>query len=503
VQDDWRATPRLTVNAGVRFFYYSPDWLTGPDHETSNFEFPLYQPSQAPAMMPNGNLVTNAAGIPITSAGTVANLQNGLVFNTTPGVPRGFYHQSTIHPAPRIGFAYALTNDHRTSVHAGYGVGYTRVPFQITSAFGSNPPGVTNENYISGTLENPTATAAISVPSAPALQLVNTNFRASQIQSFSLIIEREVFRDAVFQVGYAGSEGRHLRAGSDQNQVLPTTTPYSLSCLAPGQAATAQYDFDPCLNTNAISSDYIRPYQGYDQLFEWVYAVNSNYNSLQSQLRVKRKTVETTLNYTWGKALGDANGGANFRSSYSSNQNTYCLSCEYGPRNFNRPQIFTGNVIYTLPFHAQGGLENQLFTGWSLSGIAILQSGFPQTPGLSAPNTGLASRPDRVGPLHLSGNHNQIFDPNAFAIPQYGFFGNASVGSIPGPKEVAFNTALYKTFPIKDAFNFQFRAEAFNLANHPSFQGVDTGIGPNDPTPGLVNSPTDPRILEIVGRFTF
>jgi hypothetical protein len=234
-----------------------------------------------------------------------------------------------------------------------------------------------------------------------------------------------------------------------------------------------------------------------------VYAVNSNYNSLQSQLRVKRKTVETTLNYTWGKALGDANGGANFRSSYSSNQNTYCLSCEYGPRNFNRPQIFTGNVIYTLPFHAQGGLENQLFTGWSLSGIAILQSGFPQTPGLSAPNTGLASRPDRVGPLHLSGNHNQIFDPNAFAIPQYGFFGNASVGSIPGPKEVAFNTALYKTFPIKDAFNFQFRAEAFNLANHPSFQGVDTGIGPNDPTPGLVNSPTDPRILEIVGRFTF
>jgi hypothetical protein len=501
VQDDWKATPRLTINAGVRFFYYSPDWLTGPTRETSNFDFSLYNPAVAPQVLPNGTFQTNSAGIPITAGGEVANLQNGLVFNTTPGVPRGFYHQSTVHLGPRVGFAYAL--DPLTSVHAGYGIGYTRVPFQITSAFGQNPPGVTNGNAIAGTIEDPTVDIQANVAAPLALQLVNTNFKPSQVQNFSLIVERQVFRDAIFQIGYSGSQSRHLRAGSDQNQVLPTSTPALAGCLAPGQAPSAVYDFDPCLNTNAISSDYIRPYKGYDQLFDWLYSVNGNYNSLQSQFRIKRKSVETTLNYTWGKALGDANGGANFRSSYSSNQNSYCLKCEYGPRNFNRNQIFTGNVIYSLPGHANNAVLNQLITGWQVSGIAIAQSGFPQTPGLSAPNTGLASRPDQVAPLHFSNKRSQMFNVDAFAIPAYGFFGTASVGSIPGPKDVAFNTALYKTFPIKDSVNFQFRAEAFNVANHPNFQGINTGIGPNDPNPGLVNSPSDPRILEMVGRITF
>jgi hypothetical protein len=108
-----------------------------------------------------------------------------------------------------------------------------------------------------------------------------------------------------------------------------------------------------------------------------------------------------------------------------------------------------------------------------------------------------------VAPLHFSGDRKQMFNVDAFAIPAYGFFGNASVGSIPGPKDVAFNTALYKTFPLKDRVNFEFRAEAFNIANHPNFQGINTGIGPNDPNPGLVNSPADPRILEMAGRITF
>jgi hypothetical protein len=103
------------------------------------------------------------------------------------------------------------------------------------------------------------------------------------------------------------------------------------------------------------------------------------------------------------------------------------------------------------------------------------RSGFPQTPGLSAPNTGLASRPDQVGPLHFSSNRNQIFNPSAFAVPAYGFFGNATNGSIPGPKDVGFNVALYKTFPIVNRVNFQFRAEAFNVANHPSFGGWTRG----------------------------
>ncbi len=501
VQDDWQATSRLTVNAGVRFFYYSPDWFTGPNSTTSNFDFARYNSATAPEVLPNGSFQTNSEGAPVTTSGTVADLYDGLVFNSTPGIPRGFFHESTVHPAPRVGFAYALSRDGRSSIHAGYGIGYTRVPFRIQSALGQNPPGVTNGRAIAGTIEDPTAEIQANVPAPLTIVMVNPNFRASQVQNFSLVLEHELSPNAVFQIGYSGSQSRHLRSSTDQNQVLPTTAPAASGCLEEGQSPSAVYDFDPCLNTNAISSDYIRPYKGYDSINEWKYDANANYNSLQSQLRVKRKSVETTLNYTWGKALGDSNGS--FTSSNGTTQNSYCLRCEYGPRSFNRNHIFTGNVIYALPFHTQSGIVSELISGWSVSGIAIAQSGFPQTPGLSAPNTGLASRPNQVAPLHFSSDRKQMFNVDAFAIPAYGFFGNASVGSIPGPKDVAFNAAIYKTFPIKDRVSFQFRAEAFNIANHPNFQGINTGIGPNDPNPGLVNNPADPRILEMAGRITF
>ena len=505
VQDDWKATPRLTVNAGVRFFYYSPDWLSGPNSATSTFAPAQFNAAVAPLVTPAGGFETNASGAPITASGAVANLDNGLVFNTTPGVPRGFYRNNTIYPAPRVGFAYALSSDNRTSIHGGYGMGYTRVPFRIADALTSNPPGVANVDFISGTIENPTAGAEkVAVPTPQALVEVNTNFRASQIQNFSLIVERELFPNAVFQIGYAGSLGRHIRIDTDQNQVKPTSTPYSLSCLAKGQAPSAVYDFDPCLNTNVVSSAYLRPYQGISSINEYVYVGNDNYNSLQSQFRLKHQSWQTTLNYTYGKAMGDANGGSNYRSSYSTDQNSYCLTCEYGPRNFDRTHIFSGNIIYALPFtHATTGWKGELIGGWSVSGIALLESGFALTPGLSAPDTSLASRPNLVGRLHRSDNRNEIFNASAYAVPDYGFFGDASVGSIRGPKQIGFNTALYKTFPIRGSVNFQFRAEAFNVANHPTFNGVNTGIGPNDPDPGVVNSPADPRIMEIVGRLSF
>lgn len=278
----------------MRLFYYSPDWLSGAGNLTSDFDFATYNPTQAPDVQLDGSLLTNANGIPITKTGTESNLQNGLIFNNTPGVPRGFYNLNTIYPAPRVGFAYALTGDDRTSIHAGYGIGYTRVPFQIANAFGSNPPGVANASFISGTITDPTASGAtVNVPRPQSLTLVDPNFTPTQFQSFSVFVEREVVRNGIFQFGDAGSVGRHIRVGIDRNQVLPTTTPTFSNCLAPGQAPSPIYDFDPC-NTGTISADHLRPYQGYSTLGSPIYEGASNYHSLQSQFKYVHKTVQTT-----------------------------------------------------------------------------------------------------------------------------------------------------------------------------------------------------------------
>jgi hypothetical protein len=496
----------------MRFFYYSPDWLTGAGNLTSNFEFSAFNAAQAPVVLPDGSLKADATGTPITAAGTAANLQNGLVYSPGVGVPRGFYNSTTVYLAPRVGFAYALTNDGRTSVHAGYGIGDTRVPFQIVNAFGSNPPGVTSVNFVSGTLEQPAAGAQqVSAPRPQGLTLVNLKFRPSQFQNFSLILEREVVLGAIFQIGYAGSLGRYLHEGIDANQVLPTSTPYANDCLAPGQSASATYDYDPCLNNGSqslgtVSSDYLRPVKGWDSLGETLYNGSSSYNSLQSQFKYVKKAVQTTLNYTYSKSMGDStNGGQDFRTEVSSTQNSYCISCEYGVLNFDRTHMFTGNIIYELPLYAHGTnrIMKGAIGGWSVSGIAIAQSGFALTPTMANPNSALTSRPNQVGKIQRSGDRTHIFNADAFAVPGYGFFGSATNGSIRGPKDVAFNTAIYKTFAFSERVNFQFRAEAFNLANHPDFNNANTGIGSNEPNPGLVNSPGDARILEMVGRFSF
>jgi hypothetical protein len=520
-QDDWKVNKRLTINWGSRFYYFSPDWLTRPHNGgtllTSNFDFDAFQSKQAPVVLPDGSFVTDASGTPITSAGTAANLTNGLVYNTDPQQPRGFYNSRKVNIAPRVGFAYALTSDGRTSIHAGYGIGYVHIPFQILNNFSSNPPGVNSVSFKSGTLGNPTAgTAVVQVPRPQGLQLTNIRFRPESVQSFSAILEREVMRGSVFQVGYVGSLARQGRVNIDANQVRPVSAPFSASCLPAGQAPSASYDYDPCINAGSylaggvvqsFSQDFERPYSGWESMSFPAYEGSSHYHSLQSQFKYQSKGgVQATLNYTWSKVIGDAtNGGLDFRTATSSVQNSYCISCEKGVINLDRPHIFSGNVIYQLPFFAHGsnGFLKAALGGWSVSGIVLAQSGFALTPSLAAPNTGLSTRPNQVGPIHHGSDGRHIFNADAFQIPKYGFFGNASNGSIRGPKEVAINMEISKTFDITERLKFQFQAQSFNIANHPSFRSANMGIGPNEPNPGLVNSPGDPRIMQVVGRVIF
>ena len=114
---------------------------------------------------------------------------------------------------------------------------------------------------------------------------------------------------------------------------------------------------------------------------------------------------------------------------------------------------------------------------------------------------GLASRPNQIKPIRRVGTLKEWFDTSAFSAPNYGFFGNASVGTIRGPGYTSFNLSLYKTFPITSRLDTQFRAEAFNVANHPNFFHVNTNFGSG--AYGQVTSAGDPRILEFALKVLF
>ena len=508
-QDDWHVSPRLTINAGLRYVYFSPNTSSGDN--VSSFYASQFNAAAAPVVTIGGGFVNNAAGTPITSTGTTANLLNGLVFAGQNGVPSGFFTATKRNFAPRVGFAYDLNGDGKTSVRAGYGIGYSRLAVEaIYNAFGQNPPYTQSANIKDGTLSNPTiGTATGATPQT--LNAVGPKFVPAMLQSFSASVERQLFPNAVLDVAYAGTLIRHADTfGYDQNENLPVSAPTQAGCLAAGQAPQASYAYDPCINTGATSPNYTRPYVGYSNIYTEAGIGTANYNALQAGFVYRKSDVQTTVAYAYGKSLSQfghasntGGGGSIGGGGGQGIQDWRNLAAEYGPSDFDRTHVLTTSWVYDLPFYRKDGnfIEKQALGGWSLAGLGVLESGFAFTPGISTSTAGLATRPDQAGKVHLLKNKTEWFDTSIYSAPLNGEYGTASPGSIRGPREISFNIAGYKTFPIHERLNLQFRAEAFNFLNHPNYGLLDTNLG--DSSFGQATTALDPRILEFSLRAIF
>ncbi len=501
VQDDWRASPRLSLNLGLRWAYMSSD--TASDNQVTSFSPTLYNPAEAPVVNVNGSLVVNGSNVPLNAAGQPANLLNGIIFAGQNGVPRGFYHPVKTNFAPRVGFAYDLTGKGTTSIRGGYGVGYSRrVLAQLNAAYGQNPPYVKSANVLNSLLSNGT----VGTPKAPttqSLSIIQSSYTPVQVQTYSLTLEHQLAPSTVAQVAYIGSLGRHLSAaGVDENSSLPVTSPSTSNCLPAGQLSPGPYDFDPCINAGIASPDYTRPYKGYSNINTEYDEGSSNYNSLQTGLIYRTSRAQINLAYTYSKTLGTINphGGGN---TYGSTiQNPRNVAAEYGPLDFDFTHVFTGTWVYNVPLFENSSKPIETVLGhWTFAGLALLQSGFALSPGLATSHRGRATRPNQVAPIHKIGKLNDWFSTNSFAAPKYGFFGDASNGSIRGPGQISFNVALYKTFPITTRLNMQFRAEAFNVLNHPNFTSVSTSVGAGNY--GQVTGAADPRIMEFALKLMY
>lgn len=505
VQDDWKITPRLVANLGLRWVYFSSDTVSGD--QVTSFNPALYNPAAAPTVNINGSLAVNASNQPITATGTVANTLNGLEFAGQNGVPNGFFIPKKTNFAPRVGFAWDVLGNGKTSLRGGYGIGYSRIPLeQVYNAFGQNPPYNLSANVLNSLLNNGTA-GTTAAPTTQTLDNVPLSFTPAQIQTYSLTLEQQLVKNMIATVAYAGSQGRHLetfQGGYDGNFALPVTAPSAAGCLAPGQAPSASYDFDPCINAGVASEDYTRPYKGYSTMNNEYDEGMSNYNSLQASVGYRTTPLQFTVAYTYGKALGTiGNHSASSAGSQGTPaQNMRNFHAEYGPPSYDFTNDITATWVYSVPLfaHSRTALREG-FGNWSFAGLALHQSGFAMSPGLSTSTHGLAIRPDVVQPYTKVGKLNEWFDTSDFAAPAYGLFGNASNGIIRGPGYTSFNVSLYKTWNLEHRLSTQFRAEAFNVANHPNFEAVDTGLG--DGSYGQVTSAGDPRILEFALKLMY
>lgn len=531
-QDDFQLTPRLMLNYGLRYSFYSPSTMEGND--VSNFNASTFDPAVAPAVTPNGGFVYNSSNQPLTPTGAVANyLTNGMVVACQNGTPCGFTKPKKNLFSPRLGFAYRLNQQGTLALHGGYGIGYTQVGMFQTSGLISNQPYVSTQSYTNTQFSNP----AGGVAGAPGLQSpagLDNTYQPAMLQSWSLTLENQIVPHGVLSIAYAGDKTDHIFSSNvDRNFALNATTIHTADCAASpnnlNPVGSGSYSYDPCINganskiagATQTNANFYRPYQGYGAINSGVSIGSANYNALQTGFVYRLADLQLNLAYTWSKTLGTQNQTNTGSTAYAfdSNigfQNPRDPQLDYGRPSYDRPHVFTGAYVYQLPFfrHSRNFLARELLSSWGTSGLVTAQSGFANTVTLSSPYAGLATRPNQVSVLHRNSGSGKkalgqqpLYSFRSFAVPGWGSFGDSQPGVLRGPKEVVFATALNKTFPITERAGLELRAEAFNLFNHPNINSINTSFNfssaSNASAFGYATAAGDMRQLEFSARVTF
>jgi predicted heme/steroid binding protein len=472
-QDTWKARQNLTFTYGLRYSVVVPYHAVWANMVV--FDPSLYDPAKAVTVDPATGLITGSPTIDQLYNGMVIpgssfpSSANGRVPEATSGLYNGLFrglpnHYSDIQwgdVQPRAGIAYQINN--KTVVRAGGGRFFTRLGVSDSIFLGGNPPFQPNASVSFGSVDNPAGSGTNSVPLVVTTQ--SKAFKNPEAWSWNFTIERELFWKSLLSVGYVGRRGLHLQREADINQ--PTT---------------AVVAANPGVNLNAL-----RPYKGFGSIRETDNVASSTYNSLQvAWNRRFGNTFQFGVSYTLSKSMDN---GSNQRDVVP---DTYDTSMLWGPSEFDARHIAIINYLYQLPFfREQKGFAGKALGGWQISGITQFQTGLPCS--VIAPNVDYAGvgqdanwgcggngqfwvvngDPKIIGTFGPKGQWFATTNPDGtpiFTAPTPGTFNTQRVRNLiyqPGYQN--WNMGLFKTFPVNERLRFQFRAEAYNVWNHPNW----------------------------------
>lgn len=461
VQDQIRASSRLSVNLGLRYEFYQPEKDT--DGFYSFFLPNRYDRSKAPQILPaNGQIVTGTE-----------NYWNGIVIAGKDG-PFGNSVTNSVYNtfAPRGGFSYALTKDNLTVVRGGFGMFHDRWA-QNVSTLRNNFPFNQSASIFTTTLSNPAGGQRRFFPIA--LSNFNSPWNIPYYMKWSLGVQRQLPGQLLLDVSYVGSRGVSLVRSRDINQPIASTA------VASGQ-----------INPNAA-----RPFPGFAGINTFETSGNSIYHSMQlSASRRFSQGISVQASYTFSRSFDNNVTPIN---SYAASRMERALS------SFDRTHVLALSYIYELPFfRGAQGVTRKVLYGWQLSGISRFESGTPGTVTIPADRAGVgggAQRPDVIAPVALDKTLARWFSTSSFANPALGTFGSAgrSLFRLPGINN--WDVSFIKRTQVTERLALQFRAEFFNLFNHTQFAGVNTSFGAG--AFGQVTSARDPRISQLALRLLF
>jgi hypothetical protein len=443
VQDDWKVTPKLTFNFGLR---YEPGTNAYAVHNT------LYAAT---------NFATNVGFQNVSNADVKdPNLKNW---------------------DPRFGFAWDVFADHKTSVRGGVAVTHSPIfPAQYNPDYSSiNPwPQLTSTNTV--------------FPTANFLNATSTvgsgwdwhNSVAPYLIQYNLNIQREITPGTVLTVAYVGSHGVDLITDIEDNPPAVTIDSNGVYHFGTVNPATGKITLNPRLNPS------------FTNLIEGTPGTSSRYNSVQAGLnRRLSHNVQAQITYTFSKCVDDGGDGPvaslNGVDTSTIYENPYLRDpIDRGRCMYNATSVLRVNGLWVLPFHG-----NQFVEGWQLSGIVTQNTGLPLSIYDGADDVGYAAS-GNPRPNYVAGCNPQVgavtewFNPACYSLQTPGTLGDVGRNTIVGPGIAQLDLALVKDTRIQkisEAFHIQFRAEAYNLLNHPQF------AQPGNTVFSSIASPTNPN----------
>jgi hypothetical protein len=506
VQDDFKKSERLTFNLGLRYELYSTVKASG--NEQANFDFGC-----GCLIVPKGQ---NAVLTP-TLATQISIDRNG-----SPGLVSPDLHNF----APRVGLAYKINN--KLVLRTSYGIFYGgqengpysnpspgfNPPFFVTQSFNmpclgnsANPSFPLTNCSIPGfnSLQQGFPANSLVDPNTPLLFSISPKITTPFMQQWFLGFQYELPSNVVAQVSYVGSHGADLFGLFNGNQAVPTPDPNS---------PTAGRRPDPNIDA------------GIDTLRSNLF---SNYTGLQLRLEKRfSKGLQFEAAYTYSHALDDASSA----SLGAQNQGDFRLQTapqlEYGNADFDVRHRFVFNFVYDLPFGKDqrfgsnlSGFRNQLVGNWQVTGIISAQTGNWFTPTddlVNISNSDCGGEVFNCARPNVVGNPNgtpclpgTIFNTCAF-VPNTteGTFGDAGRNIIRGPGLQNWDLSFIKQFPVREQMRFEFRAELFNIWNHPNLTFTDvTTTDENFSTErgtsqfGFPTASLPPRLIQFALKFYF
>jgi len=438
-QDEWRLKPNFTISAGLRWEYFSP---VSEAH----------------------NLMSNL----LDPTGT-------LVMVGTPALPRP-YTRDMNNFAPRLGFAWNTT--HNSTVRAAYGIYYDYIPLHLAQAnfttsagIGANPVGPQavvplhfKQSAYNGTATGPVFTAPSGPPVAPSIFITDHNLRTPYVQSWNLNLQRQIGSALAFEAGYVGTKGTRLMRLYDLNQNFINANYSVIDVLSSGTSST--------------------------------------YHAGQFTARLQNwHRISGFSTYAYGKSLDGASDGIDFNFATAAfPQDSTNRKAEKGPSTFDTRHRWTTALNYQVP--TIGFLPKLLGDGWQWNTIFTLQSGRPIGIVNSNDTSGTFNFHQRpnvvagVNPINPNWTPDKGYlNPNAFAQPAGGTFGNFGRNQVYGPSFKNVDFSLSKIFELREALKLQFRWEVFNIFNHPNFSLPNGFINPGINSDGTVNTGAGPAGL--------